>query len=116
MSQSEVAEGDVVLASLPQADGTVKNRPAIALREMPPYHDLLLCGLSTQLRQQVPDFDEILSPGDVDYESSGVVETSLVRLGFLGLAAQRDVIGVIGAISPERHKRLLKRLSDYLLE
>ncbi len=29
-------EGDVVLTPLPQADGQVKNRPTIILREMPP--------------------------------------------------------------------------------
>ena len=30
-------EGDVVIVPLPQADGSVKNRPAIILREMPPF-------------------------------------------------------------------------------
>jgi hypothetical protein len=30
-------EGDVVLTPVPQADGTVKDRPAIVLREMPVY-------------------------------------------------------------------------------
>jgi mRNA interferase MazF len=34
-------EGDVVLTPLPQANGRVKNRPAVALRELPPYGDLL---------------------------------------------------------------------------
>ena len=29
-------EGDVILTPVPQADGLVKNRPAIILREMPP--------------------------------------------------------------------------------
>ena len=42
-------EGDVVLTPVPQADGTVKNRPAIVLREMPVYRDVLVCGVSTQL-------------------------------------------------------------------
>jgi len=30
-------EGNVVLTPIPQADGLIKNRPAIILREMPPY-------------------------------------------------------------------------------
>ena len=42
-------EGDVVLTPIPQADGMIKNRPAIILREMPPYKDFLVCGVSTQL-------------------------------------------------------------------
>ena len=34
-------EGDVVLTPVPQADGAIKNRPAIILREMPSYKDFL---------------------------------------------------------------------------
>ena len=55
-------EADVVLTPIPQADGTTKNRPAILLRELPPYRDFLVCGVSTQLNQQVPGFDDIISP------------------------------------------------------
>jgi len=44
-------EGDIVLTPVPQADGQVKNRPAIILREMRPFRDLLVCGVSTQLQQ-----------------------------------------------------------------
>src|SRR5215475_13320400 len=57
-------EGDVVLTPVPQADGTMKNRPAIVLREMPVYLDVLVCGVSTQLHQYVPGFDELISPAD----------------------------------------------------
>lgn len=35
-------EGDVVLTVLPQADGRLKNRPAAALRKMPPLDDWLV--------------------------------------------------------------------------
>jgi mRNA interferase MazF len=37
-------EGDVILTPVPQADGTIKNRPAVILREMRPYKDFLVCG------------------------------------------------------------------------
>jgi uncharacterized protein (TIGR02265 family) len=36
-------EGDVILTPIPQADGKVKNRPAILLCELPSYGDLLVC-------------------------------------------------------------------------
>jgi len=45
-----MTEGDVILAFLPQANRQVKNRPAVALRELPPYGDMLVCGASTQAR------------------------------------------------------------------
>jgi mRNA interferase MazF len=35
-------EGDIILTSMLQADGKVKNRPAIYLREMPPFRDTLV--------------------------------------------------------------------------
>jgi mRNA interferase MazF len=110
-----VQEADVVLTPVPQANGTIKNRPAIILREMPLYKDLLVCGISTQLHQQVPNFDEIISPSDTDFVASGLRAASLIRLGFLALLPRRTIIGAIGAISSERHQRLLKTLSDYLI-
>ena len=51
-------QGDVILTPVPQADGNIKNRPAIFLREMPPYRDVLVCGVSTQLHREVKGFDE----------------------------------------------------------
>ena len=108
-------QGDVVLTPVPQADGIIKNRPAIFLREMPPYRDVLVCGISTQLHQEVKGFDEVVELTDSDFKTSGLRAASLIRLGFLAVLPQSAVIGSIGAISHERHKRLLKRLSDYLL-
>ena len=105
----------MVLTPIPQADGTVKNRPAIILREMPPFRDLLVCGVSTQLHQEVQGFDELISPSDADFKSSGLVAESLIRLGFLAVLPRNNIMGTIGSISYERHKRLLKNLSDHLI-
>jgi mRNA interferase MazF len=107
-------EGDVVLTPVPQANGPVKNRPAVFLRELPRYRDLLVCGISTQLHQRIADFDEVVSPGDFDFAGSGLKAESLIRLGFLAVLPVGRVIGSIGSISAARHKRLLKTLSDYL--
>jgi mRNA interferase MazF len=111
-----MTEGDVVLTAVPQADGTIKNRPAVFLREMPPFKDLLVCGISTQLHQEVKDFDEIISSSDADFASSGLKRESLIRLGFLAIVPRNQVAGNIGLISSERHKRLLEKLSAYLLK
>ena len=108
-------EGDVVLTPVPQADNTVKNRPAIVLRDMPVYRDALVCGVSTQLHQYVQGFDEIISPADADFAASGLIATSLIRLSFLAVVPRRNILGTIGSIAPERHKRLLQALSNYLI-
>ena len=86
-------EGDVILTPIPQADGNVKNRPAILLREMPSYGDLLVCGVSTQLHHYVQGFDEIIRPTDADSASSGLVAASLIRLSFLAVLPRRNIPG-----------------------
>lgn len=108
-------EGDIILTPLPQADGQVKNRPALFLRVMPPFGDALVCGISTQIHQQVGGFDEVISSQDEDYTESGLISDSLIRLGFLTVVPQNKLIGSIGSISVERHRRLIERLSEYLL-
>ena len=108
-------QGDVILTPVPQADGVIKNRPAIFLREMPPYRDLLVCGVSTQLHQEVKDFDEVIDLSDPDFAATGLHSPSLIRLGFLAVLPRSAILGSIGAISSERHRRLLKNLSEYLV-
>ena len=109
-------EGDIVLTPLPQADGQIKNRPALFLRAMPPFNDALVCGISTQLQQQVAGFDEVVHREDADFASSGLIADSLIRLGFLAVIPQKKIIGGIGAIATSRHQRLLKNLSGHLLK
>jgi len=109
-------EAEIVIAVFPQADSSLKRRPALILREMQPFRDFLICGISTQIRQKVEDFDEIISPVDEDFAASGLEAESLIRLGFLLVLPRNQIIGSIGFISEERHKRLLKNLSDYLIK
>jgi mRNA interferase MazF len=107
-------EGNIILTATTQADGRRKNRPALVLREMPKYGDLLVCGISTQLKQYIPNFDEIITAEDSDFVDSGLASTSLIRLTFLAVVPQAEVIGSIGKISDERHHKLLSNLSIYL--
>ena len=74
-----MTEADIVLTPLPQADGVVKNRPALLLRELPPFGDFLACGISTQLHQAIPEFDEVIAKADPDFPTSGLVAESLDR-------------------------------------
>src|SRR3972149_12140351 len=98
-------QGDVILTPVPQADGKLKERPAIILREMPAYGDFLVFGISTQLQQYVKGFDEIISPADEDFKSSGLLSKSLIRLGFLAVLPRASIVGTIGSIGEDRHRR-----------
>lgn len=108
-------ESSIILTPITQANGQIKNRPAIILREMPKFRDFLICGISRQLKQYVPNFDEIIYTGDLDFAKSGLVSDLVIRLGFLAVIPRSDIIGSIGSISAERHKRLLQNLSQYLV-
>jgi len=108
-------EADIILMPLPQADGMVKNRPALLLRELPPFGDFLACGISTQLRQAVPDFDEVIAAADGDFVSSGLLSESVVRLGFLAVLPRQRILGAIGQVAAARHARLLTKLSRHLV-
>lgn len=108
-------EGDVVLTPLQQADGLLKNRSALVLRELPPFGDLLLCGISTRVHLATPELDEVISANDSDFPASGLIAQSVIRLGFLAVLPRKKIIGAIGAIAQDRHHRLLDNLSKYLV-
>jgi mRNA interferase MazF len=107
-------EGAVVLLPLAQSDGSIKPRPALALRQLPGFGDWLVCGISTQLHQAVASFDETITTGDEDFASSALVRPSLIRLGFLQAVPLHKIMGRIGSISADRHRRLLANLSRHL--
>ena len=109
-----MTEGDVALTPLPHADGETKARPAISLRQMPPFDDWLVCGVSAQLHHEVVGFDDVVEPSHADFAGSGLKAPSLIRLGFLAVLPPKVLLGVIGSISPERHGRLLQHLAAFL--
>lgn len=107
-------EGDIALTPLPQANGLIKNRPVVLLRRMPAFGDFLVCGVSTQLHQEVKGFDERINLNDTDYLTSGLKAPSIIRLSFLAALPLGNIVGAIGFISIERHHRLLNRLCKHL--
>lgn len=106
--------GDIVLAALPQADEATKLRPALVLCEMPPYGDVLLCGISSQLDRAVHGFDEVIRSSDGDFRTSGLRVASVVRLGFLATRSLALVGGVLGQIDSARLGRLRSNLVTHL--
>lgn len=108
--------GDIVLIPLAQvAGGALKLRPALVLAILPgPYQSLLVCGVSSQLHQLQPDWDELADTADSDFAISGLHRPSIIRLSYLYATDAREITGVIGRIDPSRLQRLLSRLSDHL--
>ncbi len=107
--------GDIILFALPQADGKIKLRPVLLLKELPKYSDWLVCGISSQLHQEILGFDLLLYSTHPDFKSSGLLHSGLIRLGFLATVPSKEIAGKIGSISESTLNVLLNRLRDYLI-
>ena len=103
--------GKVAITFLPQADGVRKNRPVLVLFRAEPFRDYVVCGISTQLQSAVPGVDEVLDPESPDFNSSGLVSPSVIRILYLGTVASRDIKGFIGSVSEERFHRITTNLA-----
>jgi mRNA interferase MazF len=112
----EMKEGDIVLVPLAQADGILKNRPVLLLKKFQPFDDFLVCGISTQLKQEVSGFDFVIESDKAYFKQTGLLQTSLIRLGFLAMVPTNKMKGKIGSVDVELRKQLLIRLSSYLLQ
>jgi mRNA interferase MazF len=86
----------------------------VALRQLPDFGDWLVRGVSRQLHQFVGGFDEQVSATDPDFSLTGLAGPFLIRLSFLQSVPLSAIMGRIGAISADRHRRLLANLSRHL--
>src|SRR5205823_6259968 len=72
--------------------GVSKLRPASVLSFLlGPYQKALICGISTQLQQIQPNWDELVDVADLDFVSSGLKQPSVIRLNFLYGAARSQL-------------------------
>ncbi len=109
-------EGEITLASLPQADGGVKLRPVLLLKQLPGFKDFLVCGISTQLHQLIVGFDELIDTKSNTFTQTGLRQSSIIRLGFLAVLPNQIIAGSIGKIEAGLHQILLHRLAKFLVQ
>src|SRR6266498_1249355 len=110
--------GQVIVFRFPQTDlEEGKLRPALLLGKLPgEYDDWLICMISSQTRQHVAGFDELIQENDADFGESGLKVTSVIRVGRLAVVSGETLIGAIGQVSSERLSRVKQHLSDWLSE
>ena len=111
-----IQEGQIVLFRFPQTDQLPgKLRPALVLRKLPgTYDDWLICMISSQLEQQIQNFDIIVTEKDLDFEQSGLKTSSVIRISRLAVVNRTILLGSIGAIGSERLNTIKSRLSDWV--
>jgi mRNA interferase MazF len=110
--------GDVILIRFPQTDlAEGKLRPALLLGKLPrEYNDWLICMISSQIRQHLTGFDELIQETDSDFAQSGIKTESVIRVGRLAVVEDEILLGEVGQISSERLKRIKRHLADWILE
>ena len=55
---------------------------------LPPFHDFLVCGITTQLTNRVASLDEVIAENDEDFPKAGLKAASLIRTACLALLPQ----------------------------
>ncbi|WP_035985790.1 type II toxin-antitoxin system PemK/MazF family toxin [Leptolyngbya sp. KIOST-1] len=112
-----IEEGQIILFPFPTTDQRPgKLRPALVLRQCPTqYEDWLICMISSQLVQQVPDIDEIILESDGDFGSSGLKQASVIRVSRLAVVNQAIFLGTTGKIADDRLVRLKQRFVSWIL-
>src|SRR5215212_8239734 len=110
--------GQVVVFRFPQTDlEEGKLRPALLLGKLPgEFDDWLICMISSQTRQYISGFDEIIEENDTDFAESGLKVTSVIRVGRLAVVSGEILIGAIGQVSSEKLNRVKKHLANWLVE
>ena len=112
-----IQEGQIVLFKFPQTDQTLgKLRPALVIRKLPSLHDdWLICMISSQLSQQVPEFDEVIKEKDADFFQSALKTSSVIRITRLAVVNKNILLGSIGNIGMERLIAIKKKLSTWII-
>ena len=112
----KLKSGHVSLVRFPPTDLVEgKYRPVLLLARMPgPFSDWLVCAITSQLRHAVANWDEEIEEVDDDFESSGLKEHSLIRIGKLATVEEKMLEGVLGEISAHRLAALRSKIADCL--
>lgn len=109
--------GQIVLFHFPQTDLVEgKSRPALLLGKLPgQFDDWLICMISSQIRNCIEGFDEIVQPGDPDFAGSGLKVASVVRIGRLAVINGEALLGAIGEVDAQRLRRIKEHLANWLI-
>lgn len=78
------------------------------------YQTVLVCGLSSDLEEVEPGWDDVISITDSDFVASGLLVSSSVRLSFLFGVDEDQIEGLIGQLGRERASKLRRRLGEHL--
>lgn len=99
--------GDIVLSKMPVADYSFKLRPVLIINILPPYNDLFVCGISSQIHQHIKGLSFLINENDYFFESSGLNKSSVIRMNYLATIPVSWVFGKIGNVPGKVFEKIL---------
>ena len=111
-----IFEGQIVLFRFPQTDQKEgKLRPALVLLRLPgKFDDWLICMISSQLHQQLPELDEVITSKDSDFLESGLKLASVIRVSRLAVVNSEILLGKLGRIDQKRIIRIKENIIKWI--
>ena len=108
--------GQIVLFKFPQTDLILGSlRPSLLVAPIPSiYEDWLVCMISTQIYQAIPNFDEIINTTYPDFAQTRLKSESVLRLSRLAVVSESIFVGKLGEISPTRLQKVKENLADWI--
>lgn len=109
-------DGDICKVGLPQPDGSVKDRPVILIKEVPPFNDWMVAAVTSRLRNMNPSLDYLIEDTSPGFKNTGLKKTSLIRLGLINTINFRLIKGVIGELPYGVLTKLKSNLSQFIMK
>jgi len=111
-----ISEGQIVLFRFPQTDQkNGKLRPALILRKLPgKFDDWLICMISSQLHQVIPDLDKIINSEEPNFQQTGLKQSSLIRASRLAVVAEDIFVGNLGTLDAPRLNKIRDSIAKWL--
>lgn len=109
--------GKVVLVSFPFDDlSTTKIRPAVCLTDpIGPHHHVVLAFISSRVASDLLETDLVLSPGDGDFENTGLRVSSILRLHRLMTVTTGLIKRELGELSQRMKTEVADKLRKLFL-
>ena len=108
--------GQIVLFRFPQTDLILGSlRPSLLIAPIPnAYDDWLVCMISSQIHQAIPNFDEIILKTDADFAQTRLKSESVIRLSRLAVVSEEIFVGKLGEIFQNRLERVKENLANWI--
>jgi len=111
-----ISEGQIVLFKFSQTDQKEgKLCLSLVLRKLPgKFNNWLICMISSQLHQLLPELDEVIIPKDSDFLQSGLKLPSIIRTSRLSVVDGEILLGKLGQIDRARLFRVRQKLAEWI--